>query len=499
MDNSNKTVQIEELPLPAFIVDKNTGSVLWLNSRAKEYGIARGDVFADFPQKISLADACSLAKSEMITLQTDTQTLSAQIAVGETVFDNIQSLIVVVTQTKEDGGEAAVTAGIVNIFAKEALHPLFAFLALTAQHAGAFCAAAYEKNNGRYKIKAEWRERRNVCIPILSPDFDEWPENETERLQKLKRAKDAVRIAYTKEHGTRGVVVYFFDEEADKELQKQIEYYVHIYKTFARDIVDNNKIICQGLNSLEHGIAIWDTKTMKLLYKNKAYTDLFGKDSARMVSERFREDLHGGHYRSSEYTDAQGRSFHIAHASMRRRKQTIVTTLLTDITKYKQAETRLEQMAKTDALTGLLNRRAGLEILKKIYAECKQQMLPLTVCFADIDGLKRINDTCGHGTGDAMIRAAAEVLKNHVEKTGYVCRMGGDEFVLILPGIKAAQAKLLAVHMERAVAKCCTNVSGGITISFGFMQAGYGHDETAETLVSIADSDMYREKKNKSR
>lgn len=499
MDNSNMTIPIEQLPLPAFIVDKNSGSVLCVNSRAREYGIARGDVFADFPQGIPLADACTIGKKEMITLQTDKETISAQITAGETVFDNIQSLIIVITQTKADGGESAVTTGIVNIFVKESPHPLYAFLSLTAQHAGAFCASGYEKDNGRYKIKAEWRERRSVCIPILSADFDDSPESETERLQKLKRANDAIKVTYTKENGIRGAIIYFFDEKTDKSIQKQIENYVKLYKTLAPGIPKTEKIISQGLNSLEHGLAIWDTETMKLLYKNKAYTELFGKDSARMVSERFRSDLREGLKRTSEYTDAQGRSFHIAHASMRRKKQIIVTTLLTDITKYKQAETRLEQMAKTDALTGLMNRRAGLETLKNTYARCKQSRMPLTVCFADIDGLKRINDTCGHGTGDDMIRAAAEVLKNHVEGSGYVCRMGGDEFVLILPGMKAAQAKLLALQMERAVAKCCANGSGGITMSFGFMQAGYGPEETAETLISIADSEMYREKGKKSR
>ncbi len=498
MDSSNNTIQIEELPLPAFILDKSNGGVLYANSRARKYGIARGDVLADFPQGISLEEACSKGGREMITLQINQQTLSAQITAGETVYDNIQALIVVVTQTKQDSGESAVTTGIVNIFTKGALHPLYAFLALTAQYTGAFCASAYERDNSRYKIKAEWRKRRSVCVPVLSHDFDDSPQKETERLRKLKSAKYAFSSAYIKKNGTGGAAVYFFDEEADVTVQKQIENYVRLYKTFAPDM-PKTKIVDCGLNSLEHGFAIWDTDSMKLLYKNKAYAELFGKDCARMVSEMFRADLRDGINRSSEYTDARGRCFHITHAPMRRKKQTIVATLLTDVTKYKQAETRLEQMAKTDALTGLLNRRAGLEMLKSVYSRCKRLKTPLTVCFADIDGLKRINDTCGHGTGDAMIRAAADVLKNHVEESGYVCRMGGDEFVLILPDIRAAQAKLLAIRMERAVAKCCANGRGGITMSFGFMQAGYGRDETAETLISVADSDMYREKAKKSR
>jgi diguanylate cyclase (GGDEF)-like protein len=110
--------------------------------------------------------------------------------------------------------------------------------------------------------------------------------------------------------------------------------------------------------------------------------------------------------------------------------------------------------------------------------------MPLTVCFADIDGLKHINDTWGHGAGDAMIQSVAAVLKKYVTQPGKVCRLGGDEFLLILPEQTAAQASLLASQISREAARNVVGGSDGITMSFGFKQAEFVAGDTAETLAA---------------
>jgi diguanylate cyclase (GGDEF)-like protein len=175
-----------------------------------------------------------------------------------------------------------------------------------------------------------------------------------------------------------------------------------------------------------------------------------------------------------------------------------ITTFVADVTRYKLAEQKLAMTAKTDSLTGLYNRRAGLDILQEVYTQSRKTNKLLTVGFADIDGLKQINDTYGHGTGDAMIKSVAEVLKKSVGKVGTVCRLGGDEFVMVLPEINKVQALLMAEQIKKAVSRCFVGGSRGITISFGFKQADYTQSETAASLVSVADSDMYRDKRDKS-
>ena len=184
----------------------------------------------------------------------------------------------------------------------------------------------------------------------------------------------------------------------------------------------------------------------------------------------FKEDRRG--IWPTTHSDERGRDYSLTHAIGRLGAQRIVTTLVTDVTRYKLAEQKLAMTAKTDPLTGLYNRRAGLEILEEVYTRSRKTGTPLTVGFADIDGLKAINDTYGHGAGDAMIRSVAEVLKKHVGKEGTVCRLGGDEFVLILPGVNQVQALVMAAQIKNGVSRCFVGGSRGISISFGFKQAG---------------------------
>jgi diguanylate cyclase (GGDEF)-like protein len=91
------------------------------------------------------------------------------------------------------------------------------------------------------------------------------------------------------------------------------------------------------------------------------------------------------------------------------------------------------------------------------------------------------------------------VLKKYVTQPGKVCRLGGDEFLLILPGQTAPQASLLASQISREAARNFVGGSDGITMSFGFKQAEFVAGETVETLVSVADTEMYREKHSKPR
>jgi diguanylate cyclase (GGDEF)-like protein len=197
-------------------------------------------------------------------------------------------------------------------------------------------------------------------------------------------------------------------------------------------------------------------------------------------------------------TDAKGNFYSVTHTPAKISGQDIVVTVINDITKYREAESRLELMAKTDTLTGLLNRRAGIETLRQVYGDCRGKQIPLTVCFADIDGLKSINDNYGHGAGDDMIVSVADVLHRHIDSIGSACRLGGDEFILILPGMTREQAMLVTEQIEQDAKKCLVGDSHGISMSFGFKEADYFSDESANTIVSIADHDMYQEKRKKS-
>ncbi len=486
------------IPLIVFVAAAENGRVLYANPVAERKGIIRGtDVFRmmqdrpsmDFDEETSHISAVLLIES---------RTYKAECYVSKLDDDGVAALLFTITslQPSRRQNENDVIAQICDVYIDTKAKPR-EFLRMTAQAVGAFNAVLYEKRNGRYIICDEWRDRKSVCIPMLSTDFDINPDGEAARLKTLKRAKDAAYASYVKPYGTQGVVIYLFDESVDVTLRAHIKRYAAVYKTLTPDSSHNDfiSVIKKAMDTVGQGFAIWDSESRTMLYENRVFRDVFGPDSDVMLKGQ-PEDCTGA--RSGfVYTDVSGRVFNVTHLPARVGRRGILVTAVVDITKYKLAEKRLEMLAKTDALTGLQNRRAGLELLEQIYAQSKKEKHPLTVCFADIDGLKRINDSFGHDVGDNMIRMVAGMLKKHVGEAGSVCRLGGDEFVLILPGYGKAQAMMLSSKIGYAVDKCFIDKSQSITLSFGFKEADYSDEETSATLINVADFDMYREKHKK--
>jgi len=167
-----------------------------------------------------------------------------------------------------------------------------------------------------------------------------------------------------------------------------------------------------------------------------------------------------------------------------------------DITERKRAQEQIQHQAYHDSLTGLPNRTLLRDRLHVALAHAHRQKQSLAVMFLDLDQFKLINDTLGHSLGDQLLRAVAERLLACVREDDTVCRIGGDEFVLILTGItRGEDAAKLAQKILDSLAKPMA-VDGHelfITTSIGI--GIYPNDgEEAETLLKNADSAMYRAK-----
>lgn len=172
--------------------------------------------------------------------------------------------------------------------------------------------------------------------------------------------------------------------------------------------------------------------------------------------------------------------------------------VLTDITLKKQQEEKLKRLAATDRLTNIMNRRMGLKYLEKQVARVKREDIVLTICFIDINGLKKVNDEYGHNEGDNLIRTAAEILDNNVRSTDAVARIGGDEFLIIFTGCNLKKAKEIWNRVESKVKKWnnSTDKPYKISLSYGFAQKERDDNLTVDQLIEKADKRMY-EKKNK--
>ncbi len=161
--------------------------------------------------------------------------------------------------------------------------------------------------------------------------------------------------------------------------------------------------------------------------------------------------------------------------------------------RLRQQRDELRQLAETDGLTGLPNRRAGLQQLGRHLERVNREGGPLVIGFLDIDLFKDINDRHGHAVGDQVLVAVARALRTAVRSQDEVVRMGGEEFLLLMPGMprEAASARLDRLRQRITEAGLALQVAGlEVTASIGLAQWRPGEDDLA-ALLRRADHAMY--------
>lgn len=112
-----------------------------------------------------------------------------------------------------------------------------------------------------------------------------------------------------------------------------------------------------------------------------------------------------------------------------------------------RAHAQLKELAHTDELTGLINRRSFFQSAETILRDAREKQGPLSLLVIDADYFKQLNDTYGHATGDAALQFITEQLNAAVRKTDLVCRLGGEEFAVLLPDLKESEAE----HLGRRI------------------------------------------------
>jgi diguanylate cyclase len=155
-----------------------------------------------------------------------------------------------------------------------------------------------------------------------------------------------------------------------------------------------------------------------------------------------------------------------------------------------------ESEARTDSLTGLSNRRAFDDELKRRLSEWERKRIPCTLVLLDIDFFKKFNDTHGHQVGDEVLRQVAKVLKAQSRESDLPCRYGGEEFGVILPTTDAASARVVAERIRTAVEESVTQYEDKklkVTCSIGMSQFESGDD--VGRLIRRADEALYASKK----
>lgn len=188
---------------------------------------------------------------------------------------------------------------------------------------------------------------------------------------------------------------------------------------------------------------------------------------------------------SSESLNEQNEKLRLAHEELAATNRNLEQ-------KVKERTQALEQLANTDALTQLKNRRAILETLEYEIQRCQRKPQSLSVLMLDIDHFKVINDTFGHLEGDRILIKVAQVVLGACRQTDSVGRYGGEEFLIVLPDTSLADAKDLAERVRLAMKDCVTLKGDALTCSIGV--ATLVEDQGLLALIKVADDRVYMAK-----
>jgi diguanylate cyclase (GGDEF)-like protein len=216
----------------------------------------------------------------------------------------------------------------------------------------------------------------------------------------------------------------------------------------------------------------------------------------RMLAEQAELSAAAGDFRAAfgEYKD-----FHVEAERLRSSQQEAqarTRQVLFEIAEARRDARRYREQARRDPLTALFNRRYVDEELPDVLAEAARNGAPVTVALVDLDHFKRVNDTFSHDTGDRVLTATAQLLDGHCRTMGigFAARMGGEEFLLVLPGRSADQARqdledlrrLIGCHPWHAVARGLR-----VTASIGATTLAPDADTDLRSVLAEADRKLY--------
>ncbi|MGE5336588.1 MAG: EAL domain-containing protein [Gemmatimonadota bacterium] len=176
----------------------------------------------------------------------------------------------------------------------------------------------------------------------------------------------------------------------------------------------------------------------------------------------------------------------------------LLISLAMEASQRQEAETRIEQLAWYDSLTGLPNRNLLRETMRDMIMTAANRRRRIAVMLIDLDRFKDVNDTLGHLVGDALIKSAAQIIKDIVAERGMVARLGGDEFVVVLNDFEHRQeAALLAARITQALHRTdlVPNVDTQVSASIGIALFPE-HGREMSTLLKNADAGMYQAKRD---
>ncbi|WP_415902412.1 GGDEF domain-containing protein [Neptuniibacter sp. QD29_5] len=165
--------------------------------------------------------------------------------------------------------------------------------------------------------------------------------------------------------------------------------------------------------------------------------------------------------------------------------------------KVHDLEQQQRRLATYDGLTGALNRRAFFESVETIKQQIEKEQTDLTLAYMDLDDFKPINDLYGHVVGDKVLKSFVATLRDELRSTDIIARVGGEEFVIVLPNTDIDNAQTILDRIRNKVAEHPLAIEGHcikLSVSIGLSQNQKNHKLIVDQLIKEADKALYKAK-----
>jgi len=190
--------------------------------------------------------------------------------------------------------------------------------------------------------------------------------------------------------------------------------------------------------------------------------------------------------------DEKSLSFLLSTVKGKYHRNAVILINLFDITLQKQVEESMRKLATNDELTGLYNRHFMDKIVEEEMERSERYNSPISVFILDLDFFKRINDNWGHPVGDLILKQTAKMASENIRKSDFLIRLGGEEFLLLMPNTNLNEAIIVAEKIRDVIENYTDPIVGKYTASFGVTQRM--NNESFQKLYERADAALYRAK-----
>ena len=262
----------------------------------------------------------------------------------------------------------------------------------------------------------------------------------------------------------------------------------------------------QALDEYKQGVVIAHRiHTHRLLYEMyQAMSNVCKQNNDFQGALEFYEKFHNAKEQALEEREKQERRYRqvIDQAKNARREADLLQVknnqLENEINERKQLQQKLEQLAKTDPLTQLLNRRSFFTQAALAYERARRYQKPFSLILFDVDHFKEINDSFGHQAGDQILAKISERLRSKTDQSDLVCRFGGEEFIILIHDADSKQAQAVAKEIKQELNRTIQTTDMPIQVSASFGISTFDPNEAVslDKLIERADDAMYHAKEN---